>query len=100
MFKLLRTTQNTTTTLFSVTRSIQTGIDIIRSITLLRDDVAVICGEEDGLTKLKSYNLQNGALLNCFNLDEAFGLAEVKIGGISALAVSLRLVEYKKDVPD
>ena len=79
-------------------RSIKTGIDIIRSITLLRDDVAVICGEEDGFTKLKSYNLRNGAQLNCLSLDEAFGLAEVKIGGRSALAVSLRLVECKKEV--
>ena len=66
---------------------------------MLLDHVAVICGEEDGLTKIKSYNLHTGAEMICINLEDAFGLAEVKIGGKTALAVSLRSVEYVTDTP-
>ena len=79
-------------------RTIKTRIDVIRSITMLLDHVAVICGEEDGLTKIKSYNLHTGAEMICINLEDAFGLAEVKIGGKTALAVSLRSVEYVTDI--
>ena len=44
------------------------------------------------LTKIKSYNLQTGTEMICISIEEAFGLAEVKIGGNTALAVSLRSV--------
>ena len=95
MFKYPEITENAVNTiLFSVMRTIKTGIDAIRSITMFLDHDAVICGEEDGLTKIKSYNLFTGAEMISISLEEAFGLAEVKIGGKRALAVSLRSVEY------
>ena len=80
-------------TFVSVTQTINTGIDAIHSITLLSRNTAVISGAEDGIQKVKSYNFQTGAELSSVNLDDAYGVAGVKMGGNLALAVSRRLVK-------
>ena len=80
-------------TFVSVTQTINTGIDAIHSITLLIRNTAVISGAEDGIQKVKSYNLQTGAELCSLNLEDACGVAGVKLGGNLALAVARRLVK-------
>ena len=42
---------------------------------------------------MKSYNLQTGAELSSVNLDDAYGVAGVQMGGNLALAVARRLVK-------
>ena len=76
-----------------VTKSINTGIVGINSITLLSRNTAVISGDEAGIRKVKSYNFQAGAGLCSLNLDDAYGVAGVKMGGNLALAVARRLVK-------
>ena len=73
--------------------TINTGINVIYSITLLSRDTAVISGDEAGFRKVKSYNLQTGAELSCLNVKDAFGVAGVKLGGKLVLAVTRRLVK-------
>ena len=73
-------------------RATKATMDVISSIALLGDNVAVICGNEDNITKIKDYNLETGAEIISHNLEDAYGLAEVKIGDKMALAVSIRLV--------
>ena len=64
-----------------MTRTIDTGISVPNSITVLGGSIGVMCGEEGGTTRIKSYDLQTGAELCCVDLSEdAFGLAEVKLG--------------------
>ena len=77
----------------SVMETINTGIDVITSITLLSGNTAVISGYEAGIRKVKSYNLQTGAELSCLNLKDASGVARVKLGGKLVLAVLRRLVK-------
>ena len=77
----------------SVAEPINTGIDSIYSISLLNGNMAVISGSEAGLRMVKSFNLQTATPLNSLNLTNAYGLAEVKLGGKTALAVSYRLVK-------
>ena len=76
--------------LLSVTETIPTGISCIKSSTLLGDNMVVICGDEDGVTKIKSYNLTSSQELQSLNLKDAYGLAEVKLNGKLVLAVSYR----------
>ena len=72
--------------------TINTGIEVINSITH-HQNTAVICGDESGSQKVKSYDLETGAELNCLNLHDARGVAAVKLGGKVALAVARRLVK-------
>ena len=80
-------------TFVSVTQTINTGIDAIHSITLLSRNTAVISGAEDGIQKVKCYNLQTGTELSCLHLYDAFGVAGVKLCGKLVLAVARRLVK-------
>ena len=68
--------------------TVNTGIRLIFSLAILSDNTGVICGDESGTTKIKRYDLQTGVELNCLNLEDARGLAEVKLGGKGVLAVS------------
>ena len=77
----------------SVTQTINTRIDAVNSITLLSRNTVVICGAEAGKQKVKSYNLQTGAELSSLNLDDASGVAGVKLSGNLALAVARRWVQ-------
>ena len=95
--KRIHSTLGTTlslTILLSVTRTINTGMDVSRSIAFLDDNTAVISGHEaDGSNKLTRYDLQNGAVVGYYNLPpDAHGLAEVKLGENLALVVSHRFV--------
>ena len=76
-----------------VTKTINTGIDAIDAITQLSRSTAVISGDEDDMTKVKSYNLQTGAELSSVNHHDANGVAGVKLGGKMTLAVSCRSVK-------
>ena len=76
----------------SATIPINTDIDVIRSIALLNNQTGVICGDEGFSRKIKSYFLPTGKDLNRLRLNDAFGLAEVKLGDKIALAVSHMLV--------
>ena len=62
-------------------------------MTMLGDNVGVICGLEDKTRKFKSYDLTTGQVLQSLNLENAYGLAEVKLHEKPALAVSYTLVE-------
>ena len=73
---------------FPATLIANSGIDGISSMAVLRGNVAVICGEEERIRKIKSYNLQSGMQLNSITLDLSVGLAEVKFGENLLLAVS------------
>ena len=70
--------------------TINTGIVIIESMTLLNTNTAVICGFDEHIQKVKSYNLQTGAELSSSNLEDAYGVAGLKLGGKLALAVARR----------
>ena len=74
-------------------KTINTGIDAIDAITQLSRSTAVISGDEDDMTKVKSYNLHNGTELSSVNHHVANGVAGVKLDGNLALAVSCRLVK-------
>ena len=72
----------------SATKIANTEIYGLNSFAVLKDEIGVICGDESKITKIKSYNLQTGMELNCLNLTDAWGLAEVKFGGKLRMAVS------------
>ena len=72
----------------SASKITNTQLNILNSFTVLHDEIGVICGEESEITKIKSYNLQTGRELNCLTSKDAWGLAEVKLGGKISLAVS------------
>ena len=61
--------------------TINSGIDVINSITLLSESIAVIRGIEGDIRKVKSYSLQTGGELSCLNLKDAHGVAGAKLGG-------------------
>ena len=63
------------------------------SMRLLSRNIAVICGNDTNIRKVKSYNLQTGAELSSLNLKGACGVAGVKLGEKMVLAVSRRLVK-------
>ena len=63
------------------------------SSKVLGDNTAVMCGLEGETRKIKSYDLTTGQELQSLNLEDAFRLAEVKLSGKPALAVSVRFVE-------
>ena len=73
-----------------MTRVISTGLAFVKSMTLLGDGIVVICGSESRTTRIKSYNLQTGAELNWLYVDDARGLAEVKLDQKLVLAVSFK----------
>ena len=60
----------------------------MKSTTVFGDNAAVICGQEDQITKIKIYDLTTGQMLQAgsFNLENAYRLAEVKLNGKLALA--------------
>ena len=68
---------------------------MISSSTVLGDNTAVMCGLEGKTRKIKSYDLTTGQELQNLSLENAFGLAEVKLNGKPALAVSFRFVETR-----
>ena len=70
----------------SATKIADTEIYGLNSFAVLKDEIGVICGDA---SKIKSYNLHTGMELNCLNLTDAWGLAEVKFGGKLRLAVNL-----------
>ena len=74
----------------SVTKINNTQINDLRSFTVLHDEIGVICGDESTTTKIKSYTLQTGRELHCLTSEDAWGLAEVKLGGKISLAVSYK----------
>ena len=72
----------------SATKINNTGMDRVYSFTILTNEIGVICGDESWIRKIKSYNLQTGRELHCLTSVDAGGLAEVKVDGKVALAVS------------
>ena len=72
----------------SVTKTTNTGIDFLYGFTILHDEIGVICGDESGIVKIKSYNLQTARELNCLTSVDVEGLAEVQFDGKVTLAVS------------
>ena len=72
----------------SATKITNTKIDDLCSFTVLNHEIGVICGDESKIRKIKSYDLQTGRELHSLTVEDAWGLAEVKLGGIIALAVS------------
>ena len=79
--------------LILVTLTINTEMEISRTITFLGDHTTMISGHKAGNNKLKGYDLRTGAELSCIDLPpDAHGLAEVKLGEKLALAISHRLV--------
>ena len=72
-----------------MTRVSDTAMYFVNSMTLLCDGMVVICGDEDDyISKIRSYNLQTGAELNCLDVNGASGMTEVKFAQKPALAVS------------
>ena len=57
-------------------------------MTVLGDNTAVMCGPEGITRKIKIYDLTTGQEFQSFSLENAYGLAEVKLNGKPALAVS------------
>ena len=84
----MKTKNVTKLILISVSLTTNTGIGTFYSLAMLSDNTGVICGDEPWTRKIQRYDLQTGAELNCLNLEDAWGLAEVKLGGKLALAVS------------
>ena len=74
----------------SVTKTVFIGYDLlgVSSMVLRNDDTVVICGYSRNASHLKCYNVLTEAELNCMDINDAYGLAEVKINGKTILAVS------------
>ena len=76
----------------SVTKISDVNIVVSCSVAPLNHHTAVVGGFEERILKAKSYNLQTGTQLSDVNINAATGIAEVKLGGKLALAVSFQLV--------
>ena len=74
----------------SVTKTVFIGYDLlgVSSMVLRNDDTVVICGYSRNTSHLKCYNVLTETKLNCMDINEAYGLAEVKINWKAILAVS------------
>ena len=76
---------------FTVENQINTGIDTIYSIASLRGKVGVILGDEGGVRKLKSYNLQTGQEVTYIDY-HAWDITKVMLQNRRSLAVAYELV--------
>ena len=70
------------------TKITNTEIKALCSFMVVNHEIGVICGDESWVRNIKSYDLQTGTELNCLTAKGTWGLAEVKLGGKIALAVS------------
>ena len=66
------------------------GIDVLSSITLLSNNLVVVCGDDaKGTTIVKCYDIRTGSELHCAELKRyAGGIAEVKHADTLSLAMS------------
>ena len=65
---------------FSVTKSIGLELKSIVSLTLVRDDVVVVCGIERRMEWIKAYVLHTGEELESFTAPGACAVARCKTG--------------------
>ena len=72
-------------------------LKFIVSLTLVRDDVVVVCGVERRMEWIKAYVLHTGEELESFTAPGACAVAAVKLGGKLALAIAYRSVAANVD---
>ena len=77
---------------FIVREHVKTGLSaaVFYNMTVLRDGTVAVTGMENNQYKLKLFNMEAGLEISSTDVAEARGIAEVKLGGKSTLALTFQ----------